>query len=187
MIYIDKAKLTQEVIKYANSYREAVKNSTKLPRMNNYIGESIIKIAQNVTNMPCFLGYSYKEDFVGDAVQNVITYLHNFNENISERKNSKSLGLSRKTKKEVKSGKTANAFSYITQICYYSNLRRIAKEQKQTFIRDKIIMSQLENSMLTEDDEIYKDVLSKFQENIIAKEQENLKYSDHDNFYEGDV
>lgn len=36
--------------------------------------------------------------------------------------------------------KSKNPFAYFTQIIYYAFLRRIAKEKKQTFIKNKIIM-----------------------------------------------
>ena len=52
-----------------------------------------------------------------DAIENCIQYLGNFNIE-----------------------KSSNAFAYVTQICYYAFLRRIQKEKKQVFIKQKSIM-----------------------------------------------
>jgi len=52
-----------------------------------------------------------------DAIENCLQYINNFNPE-----------------------KSNNAFAYITQICYYAFLRRIQKEKKQVFIKQKSIM-----------------------------------------------
>ena len=51
-----------------------------------------------------------------DAIENCIQYIGNFN-----------------------TEKSNNAFAYVTQICYYAFLRRIQKEKKQVFIKQKQI------------------------------------------------
>jgi len=52
-----------------------------------------------------------------DAIENCIQYIGNFNVE-----------------------KSNNAFAYVTQICYYAFLRRIQKEKKQVYIKQKQIM-----------------------------------------------
>jgi hypothetical protein len=49
-----------------------------------------------------------------DAIENCIQYIGNF-----------------------KVEKSNNAFAYVTQICYYAFLRRIQKEKKQVYIKQK--------------------------------------------------
>jgi hypothetical protein len=53
-----------------------------------------------------------------DAIENCIQYIGNFD-----------------------AEKSNNAFAYITQICYYAFLRRIQKEKKQVYIKQKSIES----------------------------------------------
>lgn len=87
------------------------------PRVPNYIGECILKIATHLSYKPNFINYSYREDMILDGVENCLQYLTNFDPN-----------------------KGSNPFAYYTQIIYYAFLRRIAKEKKQTFIKNKLIM-----------------------------------------------
>jgi len=58
----------------------------------------------------------YREDMIGDGIENCIQYIHNFDPE-----------------------KSSNPFTYFTQIVYYAYLRRIAKEKRQQSIREKIL------------------------------------------------
>ena len=58
----------------------------------------------------------YREDMIGDGIENCIQYIHNFDPE-----------------------KSSNPFAYFTQIVYYAYLRRIAKEKRQQAIREKIL------------------------------------------------
>lgn len=53
---------------------------------------------------------------ISDGIENCIQYINNFDPS-----------------------KSSNPFSYFTQIIYYAFLRRIAKEKKQSYIKNKII------------------------------------------------
>lgn len=119
--YIDNKRLYTEMIKYINSYNEAKNNDLPAPKVNNYIGECIWEMAYRLATKKNFAGYSYKEEMIGDAIENCLRYLHNFDPD-----------------------KTKNPFAYFTQIMYYAFLRRIEKEQKQSYIRYKA----MENSMI---------------------------------------
>lgn len=88
------------------------------PRISEYIGGCIFKIATNFSNLRSFNGYSFKEDMILDGVENCLKVIDNFDEN-----------------------KTHNPFSYFTQIVYFAFLRRIAKEKKQVYIRSKLLTS----------------------------------------------
>lgn len=61
-------------------------------------------------------GNSFKADMVGDACESTLRYIHNFNPS-----------------------KSTNAFSYITQIIHNAFVRRIQKEQKQLYVKMKIV------------------------------------------------
>ena len=85
--------------------------------MSEYIGECVYKIATRLSTRPNFINYTYRDEMICDAIENCIQYLGNFNIE-----------------------KSSNAFAYVTQICYYAFLRRIQKEKKQVFIKQKSIM-----------------------------------------------
>ena len=67
----------------------------------------ILDIASNLTFHKNFIKYTYKDELIGDAIENCIRYFDNFN---------------------IK--KSKNPFAYFTQISYYAFLRRIKKEYK---------------------------------------------------------
>ena len=59
---------------------------------------------------------TYREDMVGDALESCLRYIHNFNP-----------------------AKSTNAFAYITQIIHNAFIRRIQKEQKQLYVKMRIV------------------------------------------------
>jgi hypothetical protein len=118
--YVDNKLLLQEMIKYTDSYKAAKLAGTTPPKANDYIGECIWLIATRLSTNRNFIGYSYREEMIGDAIENTLRYLHNFD-----------------------AEKSSNPFAYFTQIMYYAFLRRIEKEKKQTYIKYKT----MENSI----------------------------------------
>jgi hypothetical protein len=118
--YVDNKRLYTEMIKYIREYNEAKEQGLEPPRASNYIGECIWLIANRLSTNRNFIGYTYREEMIGDAIENCLRYIHNFNPE-----------------------KSTNPFAYFTQIMYYAFLRRIDKEKKQTYIKYK----SMENSI----------------------------------------
>jgi DNA-directed RNA polymerase specialized sigma24 family protein len=73
----------------------------------------------------------FKDDMVGDGIENCIQYVHNFNPE-----------------------KSSNPFAYFTQIIHYAFLRRIQKEKKQLEIKNKIIERSSFSEVFSDDGEI---------------------------------
>ena len=115
--YVNNKDFTAAVAEYAGLIKTAKANEETLPRMSEYIGECVYKIATRLSTRPNFINYTYRDEMICDAIENCIQYLGNFN-----------------------TEKSNNAFAYVTQICYYAFLRRIQKEKKQVFIKQKQIM-----------------------------------------------
>jgi len=103
---------------------EASEQDDPRPPIGEYIGECFVKIAEHLSYRPNFVNYPFREEMIGDGIENCLMYAHNFNPE-----------------------KSKNPFSYFTQIIYYAFLRRIEKEKKQNYIKYKL----LENA---EDDQI---------------------------------
>jgi len=82
------------------------------------LGSKIMKICTKLSYRPNFINYTYREEMVGDAIENCITYIGNF-----------------------KPEKSNNPFSYFTQIAYFAYLRRIAKEKKVTKLKAKYVQN----------------------------------------------
>lgn len=120
--YVDNKKLYAEMIKYISAYNEAKREGKQPPRVSEYIGQCIWLIANKLSTNRNFIGYTYREEMIGDAIENTLRYIHNFDPD-----------------------KTNNPFAYFTQIMYYAFLRRIEKEKKQAYVKYKV----MDNSITT--------------------------------------
>ena len=112
--YIDNNRFLLEIIEHRKVVAKAKKEGTKPPGVSNYIGQCFLDIANNLSKKPNFANYSFKEEMVGDAVENCIMYATNFDPK-----------------------KSKNPFAFFTQITFYAFLRRIQKEKKQLYIKLK--------------------------------------------------
>lgn len=108
--YVDNKKFYQEIVKYREACKEAQDKGVEEPRLPNYIGECIWKIAEKLSYKPCFMNYSFRDEMVDDGIENCIMYFKDFDIN-----------------------KTQNPFAYFTQIIYYAFLRRISKEERNRY------------------------------------------------------
>ena len=78
--YVDKEEFTAALTVYSNAVREFSKgegNGTK-PQITNYIGSCVLKIAEGLASRPNFSSYSYKDEMISDGIENVFSYLSNF-------------------------------------------------------------------------------------------------------------
>ena len=109
--YVDNKKFYDEILKYRQRMSEAKAEGKEEPRMPEYIGDCIWKIANKLSTMPRFINYSYREEMISDGIENCIMYFKDYNPEIGQ-----------------------NPFAYFTQIIYYAFLRRIGKEEKNRYI-----------------------------------------------------
>lgn len=107
--YINNGDFLQALVEF----KERKKNNPNEP-IPNYIGECFMKIAEGLSHKPNFINYTYRDEMIGDGIENCLMYFENFNPD-----------------------KSKNPFAYFTQIIYFAFLRRIAKEKKQTYIKYK--------------------------------------------------
>ena len=112
--YIDNKLFLQEM----TAYREVVANAVRLkeikPRLPEYVGKCFMMIAENLSHRPNFIGYSFRDEMISDAIENCVMYADNFDP-----------------------AKSSNPFAYFTQIVYYAFLRRIQREKKQLYVKYK--------------------------------------------------
>ncbi len=117
--YVNNKQFSQSVVDYVTSVNEAREKMVDEPKITEYIGTCFLKIAEGLSHKPNFVGYTYREEMVMDAVENSIKAIMNYD-----------------VKKATRTG-LPNAFAYFTQITYFAFLRRIAKEKKQQDIKEK--------------------------------------------------
>ena len=113
--YIDNKQFLAEMVKWKKAIREAEDSGDDTPPVSDYIGTCFLKIAERLCSKSNFANYPYKEEMIGDGIENCLMYAHNFNPR-----------------------KSKNPFSYFTQIIYYAFLRRIEKEKKQAYVKLKM-------------------------------------------------
>ena len=117
--YVNNKEFLQAIIDWKEKVKDAESAGEEPPPVTDYIGECFMKIAQHLSFRPNFINYSYKEEMIGDGIENCLQYVNNFNPE-----------------------KSKNPFSYFTQIIYYAFIRRIQREKKQTHVKHKLIEKQ---------------------------------------------
>lgn len=132
--YVNNADFSQAVVDYVKTVNEAKeKKHNQIPKVPDYVAQCFLRIAEGLSHKVNFIGYTYREEMVMDAVENCLKAISNYDIEAATR-----------------TGKP-NAFAYFTQITWYAFLRRIAKEKKQQSIKTKYIAnSGVEDFMIDE-------------------------------------
>jgi hypothetical protein len=113
--YVDNKEFLKAMTEWLVLVNEAKETGEERPPLTDYIAECFMAIAENLSRKGNFIKYPYRDEMIGDAIENCILYAHNFNPE-----------------------KSKNPFSYFTQIIYFAFLRRIEKEKKQLYIKYKV-------------------------------------------------
>ena len=113
--YIDNKEFYNAMVEWKKLVVEADNSGDPKPPVTDYIGECFFKIATHLSYRPNFINYPFRDEMIGDGIENCLMYCSNFDPD-----------------------KSKNPFSYFTQIIYYAFLRRIQKEKKQTYIKYKM-------------------------------------------------
>lgn len=159
--YVDNKKFYAEIVKHHEACAAAREAGKQEPRINDYIGSCIYKIANNLATNANFISYSYKEEFIEDAIENCIMYFKGFDHT-----------------------KWTNPFAYFTQISYNAFRRRIKKENRLKYIKYKYLQHMIigtdDNLMVDADDNPVlgsqlTDNMNFFIQEYEEKEQENKK------------
>lgn len=118
--YVNNRDFSNAVVEYVVECERARKERrNSLPIVPDYVADCFLKIAEGLSRKSNFIGYSYREEMVMDAVENCLKAVGNYD-----------------ISKTTRTGKP-NAFSYFTQITWFAFLRRIAKENKQRDIKER--------------------------------------------------
>lgn len=122
----------KEFLEALKNFKEQVQNAKEYdkprPKIPDYIGDCLLKIATHLSYRPNFVNYVFREEMISDGVENCVLYIDNFD---PER---------------------GNPFAYFTQIIYYAFLRRIQKEKRQLDVKNKILEKSGFSEVLFADD-----------------------------------
>jgi len=114
--YVNNKEFFVAMVEWKVLVNQANQQDDPRPPIGEYIGDCFVKIAEHLSYRPNFVNYPFREEMIGDGIENCLMYAHNFNPE-----------------------KSKNPFSYFTQIIYYAFLRRIEKEKKQNYIKYKLL------------------------------------------------
>ena len=103
--YVGKEELKNELLKY---------KETKI--VSEELGSMLLKIAKKFSMRPNFKKYSYREEFVSNAVFRMLEQLDKLDLNHPK----------------------CNPFAYLTQMCYYKFIEKISKENKFQNLKTKL-------------------------------------------------
>jgi len=126
--YVNNAEMLAAIKQYRADIAEARKSGAEDPRIPEYLGECVLKIATKLSHKVNFINYSYRDDMILDGIENCIQCMHSFDPE-----------------------KSSNPFAYFTQVIYFAFLRRIAKEKKQSYIKGRMIQDMAVDSFDTQD------------------------------------
>lgn len=116
--YVNNKDFLTALIVYLDELKECEAKGLEKPQVSEYIGECIVKIANELSNKSNFVSYTFKDEMISDAIENCFVYIDRFDP-----------------------AKSSNPFAYFTQIAYYAFVRRIQKEKKQVATRYRYIES----------------------------------------------
>jgi len=126
--YVDNKEFLAAITEYRERVLAAKDAGEEKPRVTEYLGECMVKIANHLAYKSNFVNYTFRDEMILDGIENCITYIDNFDPE-----------------------KSKNPFAYFTQITYYAFIRRIQKEKKQMDTKKKYIGSLDMQELLTAD------------------------------------
>ena len=103
---------------------EELHQLSKTGQITDTLGEMFLQIVNNMANRKNFINYTFKDEMKGRGLIFLCKYAKSFD----------------KTKSN------ANAFAYVSQICFRGFVQCIKEEQKQSAIKDKMIKHGMETT-----------------------------------------
>jgi len=154
--YVNNRGLLETLEVLNKGIRKAKRNKIPEPQIPDYVGKCIILICNRLSMNKNFVGYTYRDEMVGDGIEKCTAAVLNFN-----------------------AKKSTNPFGYFTQIAWNAFIARIQREKKQSYIKHKnftnsFIMQDIHNymdgdenkNMSQSSSELVDDFIHKFEEGI---------------------
>lgn len=137
--YIDNEKFSKELLEWKIKCQENKALDLPRPKMNDYLGDCLIKMAHGLSRRNNFMNYTYKDEMIGDAIETVLKYGHNFDPEALNKK-----------------GKKGDAFSYVDFIMSRAFTNRLKIEKNEHHIKLKSLKQLLEtDGGIFEDDDFH--------------------------------
>ena len=125
MDYVNGKELTDALRVYHAAYKLSVENGEEKPQVSEVIGGAFIQIATRLSNSYNFIGYTYREEMIGDGIVKCLNKVHRFDPNISE-----------------------NSFAFFSQICWNAAINRIKDEQDESSVKARMIREKMSSEFV---------------------------------------
>jgi hypothetical protein len=112
--YVDNKAFQAALLAYKRKRELAAAEGRPEPRIPDYIGICIMDIAKNLATKGNFVNYTYKEEMIGDGIENCIKYMNNYDPDNYK-----------------------NPLAYFTRIVWNQFILRIDSEKKETYVKYK--------------------------------------------------
>jgi hypothetical protein len=113
--YVDNDRLYHELKLRYPGVRAAKQAGARPPPLPPFVVEAIMLMCERTSLAKNFIGYSYRDEMIADAVENCIAGIDSFNPALSD-----------------------SPFSYLTKTIWRAFVRRIQKEKRQTYTKFKL-------------------------------------------------
>jgi hypothetical protein len=123
--YINGKEFFEELKIYNVAYLESIKLGEGKPQVSDKIANAIVQISTRLMNSFNFVGYSFKDEMISDAILKCFDKVHRFDPSISE-----------------------NAFAFFTQCAYNAAINRIKIEQKESSVKARLIREKLSSEFV---------------------------------------
>ncbi len=122
--YIDQTRLNKELAEYRKQFLHNKENDLPRPQMSEYIGTCIMLIATNMAKSGAFASYTYKDEFICNAIECMVRYAHNF---------------------DIDKAGSNTSYSYLSMLSWRKFLKTIAAEHKQNKIKFRAVSEAIQN------------------------------------------
>lgn len=112
---VDKEQLKKDLLDYRNLCLQAEAEGRETPQIPDSIGKAFLQIATILSKKHYFIGYSFVNEMISDAVLKCCEACRKFDPTIG-----------------------TSAFAYFMQVCWYEFLDRLKQEKKQKIVRASI-------------------------------------------------
>lgn len=141
-------------------YYKVLETNPEAP-IPSYIGECLSMMANKYSTKPSFSGYSFRDEMIGDALENCFKYLNKFNPEKGE-----------------------NPFAYFTMTIHNAFIRRIKEEERERYVKIKNMRRTMSEDEIAsfygggksyDTNEITSEFVRKFEEKNLTSSKKNSK------------
>lgn len=116
--YINNRALFERMRDWKDGCRRAEREGRQKPPIPEYVGAAIKLLCERMSMKMNFVGYSYREELVGDAIVDCVHGAYTFD-----------------------SDRFSNPFGYFSMIAWRAMIRKIYKEKLETYVKHKSFLN----------------------------------------------